>query len=243
MGRLTFSFRLIASCMFFLIWVSLANSAPRNDVNIVIAMDCSWSVNSSEYTLQIAGIAAAFSDPEVLTAIRNGNHGQVGVVLTQWSTRNSQIISVPWTQILTPSDGMNFATKVIHSRRQTLDGGTSISGALLHARRLLKNEPVNSDRQIVDVISDGENNNGERVESVRDLLVAQGITINGLAILNEIHWLQHYLRNRVIGGLGSFVEEATDYDDFIHAFKRKLLREIKGELITQIGNNSVLNGG
>ncbi|PCH48263.1 MAG: hypothetical protein COC23_00270, partial [Hyphomicrobiales bacterium] len=208
MGWLILNCRLIASCLFLFLWGNSANSAQRNDVNIVIAMDCSWSVNSSEYKLQIAGIAAAFSDPEILLAIRNGNFGQIGVTLTQWSTRQSQIISVPWTQIASPSDGISFASKVIRARRQTLEGGTSISGALIHAKRLLENEPVRAERQIVDVISDGENNNGERIESVRDLLIIQGITINGLAIENEIHWLHYYLRNRVIGGFGSFVEKA-----------------------------------
>jgi len=155
----------------------------------------------------------------------------------------NQTISVPWTQISSPSDGINFASKVIRARRQTLEGGTSISGALIHAKRLLENEPVRAERQIVDVISDGENNNGERIESVRDLLIIQGITINGLAIENEIHWLHYYLRNRVIGGFGSFVEKAADYGDFIHAFKRKLLREIKGDLITQYDRNAGTGGG
>jgi len=90
MSWLIFNCRLIASCLFLFLWGNSANSAQRNDVNIVIAMDCSWSVNSNEYRLQIAGIAAAFSDPEVLTAIRNGNYGRIGVILTQWSTRQSQ---------------------------------------------------------------------------------------------------------------------------------------------------------
>ena len=91
---------------------------------------------------------------------------------------------------------------------------------------------MRADRRVIDVIADGENNDGNRVEDRRDAVVREGTTINALAVINEVSYLHHYLRNRVIGGPGAFVERAKDYFDFERAFKKKLLREIKGNLVT-----------
>ena len=204
----------------------------RTDLNLVIAVDCSYSVSSGEFNLQAGGIASAFSDPQVIAAIQQGRRGRIGVTIIQWSTADQQIVALPWTLVSSLNDAIALATRASRMQRLTLEGGTSISGALLKGQVLLQNAPFRPDREVIDVIADGENNNGRRIERVRDELVAQGVTVNALAVHNEVAYLPYYMQNRVIGGLGSFVEIAALYEDFSRAFLRKLLKEIRGPRLT-----------
>ena len=224
----------IFPALIFLLLLQTASLAQSNraDLNLVIAMDCSWSVNGSEYALQAGGVAAAFSDPEVVQAITDGYHGRISVLVVHWSTSGTQKVAIPWTTISSASDAIRFANKAARMGRQTVNGGTSISGALQFSQLSFKTAPLRADRRVIDVIADGENNDGNRVESMRDAVVREGTTINALAVVNEVSYLHYYLRNRVIGGPGAFVERAADYFDFKRAFKKKLLREIKGNLVT-----------
>jgi len=222
----------ITICLILSLSPSGAQTPQRNDVNIVIAIDCSYSVNPAEFNLQIGGIAKALTDPEIISAISE--------VVTHWSTFEKQEISIPWTRISNLQDALRAATRVAISKRLTLEGGTSISGALRHGQVALETAPIAADRHVINLIADGENNNGERVEGVRDWTIANGTTVNAVAILNERHWLHYYLRNRVIGGAGAFVEQAADYVDFAQAFRKKLLREINGDLITMSPDQTVV---
>src|SRR3546814_2614986 len=63
---------------------------------------------------------------------------------------------------------------------------------------------------------------------LRDLAVLQGVTVNGLAILNEDSSVATYYRNNVIGGQGAFVITANDYESFAQAILEKLIKEIGG---------------
>ncbi len=223
-------------CILVLLWLvphHAVAQTKRSDLNLVIAMDCSWSVNSGEYALQAGGIAATFSDPEILETIRAGFRGRISVMIVHWSTWGTQRIAVPWHVIETRADAIDYARKAALMERQTVQGGTSISGALRFSQNAFKTVPLFGDRQVIDVIADGENNDGNRVENIRDQIIGLGTTINALAVMNEVSYLHHYLRNRVIGGAGAFVEKALNYRDFQRAFKKKLLREIKGELLTR----------
>ena len=211
-----------------------AQQFTRSDLNLVIAMDCSWSVNSGEYALQAGGVAAAFSDPEIIKAIQANIRRNISVLVVHWSTAGNQKIAIPWTIISTTSDAIGFAGKVASMERLTANGGTSIAGALRFGQNAFRRAPLPADRYVIDVIADGENNNGDRIEGVRDQVIGRGTTINALAVVNEVSYLHFYLRNRVIGGPGAFVERAQDYVDFKRAFKKKLLREIKGDLITEV---------
>ncbi len=206
-----------------------AQANNRADLNLVIAMDCSWSVNSAEFALQAGGVAAAFSDPAVVSAIMANPRGRISVMVIHWSTSGTQRVALPWTAITNASDALRFAAMAASMQRQTAKGGTSIAGALKFSQNAFPAAPYPADRYVIDVIADGENNNGDRIEFVRDAIVRQGTTINALAVVNEVGYLHHYLRNRVIGGQGAFVEKALNYSDFKRAFRKKLLREIKGD--------------
>ncbi len=205
-----------------------AQQASNVDINLVLAIDCSYSVNVQEYALQMAGMAAAFIDPTIIKAIESGLHGAIGVTIVQWSHRYSQVVVVPWMKISNAREALDLATLIARTQRQTSKGATSISGLLKFSQVLLGTSPYKASRNVIDVVADGENNDGERVERVRDRLNANGITINGLAIQNEVSYLYYYMRNRVIGGEFAFVEQTANYRDFGRAIHRKLLREIQG---------------
>ena len=125
-----------------------------------------------------------------------------------------------------------LARLVENQPRYLAEGGTSITGLMRYAAGVLSTAPVTAERLVLDISSDGRNNKGGRPHVVRDQLVHFGITINGLTILNEFPTLNRYFEKFIIGGFGSFVIVANDYDDFRRAIFQKLLREIIGPRLT-----------
>lgn len=210
---------------------TLAQDAQA-DLALVLAIDCSYSVDTAEFDLQVRGTARAFLDPEVLQAIANGPNGRIMVSVVQWSSDESQVLSVPWMSVSNAAEAFALAARIQAQQRQTADGATSISGAINASVEALTRLPVRAARHVIDISGDGTNNRGERVDDIRDRTVAAGITINGLVILTEVHWLHHYFRNHVIGGPGAFVEIANDYSVYAEAIRKKILREIRGNWVS-----------
>lgn len=204
-----------------------SNAGRPVDLALVLAVDCSYSVSADEFAKQMIGLAQAFRSPELVAAIQSGPHGAISVALVQWSSSGGQIAAVPWTLLDGPAAARVLADRIETTPRLTREGGTSISHALEFSAALFGSNPFTGDRRVIDVSGDGRNNNGIKLRPVRDRIVAGGVTINGLVILNEDPTLDTYYESDVIGGAGSFVERAEDYDDYLRAIRRKLLREIE----------------
>ena len=215
-----------------LVLLNFAEARQRVDLNLVLAIDCSYSVNSIEFDLQIHGTAKAFTDPQIIQAITQGSKGKIAVTVIQWSGEHSQVVTIPWTVISDTADAYRLAIAIKSQTRQTTKGSTAMIAMLKQATNLLLTAPNFAERQVIDVAADGANNTGGQVDSTRDAIVRQGITINGLSILNEVKYLHYYFNNHVIGGRGSFVQIAKSYSDFGEAIKKKLLREITGDPIS-----------
>ena len=196
------------------------------DLQLILAIDCSYSVDAREYNLQIGAIGDAFHQPEITTAIGQGPTGKIAITIVQWSYDGSQIDALPWT-LVDEQSAPSVGNRIAALPRMTLEGATSMSAAVDYARGLFNRSPYQSARRTIDLSADGRNNNGPYMPDARDRATAAGITINGLAILLEDRTLDVYFKRDVIGGPGSFVEKAVDYDDFRRAMHRKLLREIK----------------
>jgi hypothetical protein len=201
------------------------------DLALVLAIDCSFSVDAREFALQMEGLGRAFMTSEVKEAIAQGVHRRIAVAAVQWSDDRNQNTIVPWTVISTGADADALGLRLLSMPRALSEGGTSISTALLYSATLLQSAP-SAERLVIDVSADGRNNSGPQVAEVRDRLVAAGITINGLTILNEWPTLDSYFENNVAGGPGHFVVPAADYNAYGEAILRKLLREIAGPGIT-----------
>lgn len=196
------------------------------DLNLVIAVDCSYSVDAAEFDLQRQGIADAFRDPEILKAIQDGPNGRIAVTVVQWSSAASQVVAVPWVLVSDAVSANTLAAAVSGMPRATAEGGTSISAAIMAGVSTLQESPYPSLRNVIDIQADGTNNNGPPVTEARDRALSFGIVINGLTILNEVPFLHFYFQNHVVGGTGSFVEIANDYSAYGRAIKLKLLKEI-----------------
>lgn len=203
------------------------------DLELVLAVDASSSVAGWEFDLQMKGIAAAFRDPDVQGAIRASGDSGIAVSLVQWSGRDLQVQVVDWSLLRSVEDAEAFAGAVDMSERAVPNGSTAIGNALQYSGELLATNAFAGTRRVIDVSGDGRNNQGIHVFQVRDRLVEQGVTVNGLAILNEDLGVDHFYINHVIGGTGAFLITATDFDDFSRAIRQKLIREISGPAIAE----------
>ena len=201
------------------------------DLALVLAIDCSFSVDSHEFAVQMRGLGQAFMNEAVKKAIAQGARQRIAVTAVQWSDDRNQRIVLPWTIVSGGADADELGRIFIHTQRQLAEGGTSLSTALTFSAALFATAP-SAERMAIDVSTDGRNNSGPPVAPVRDRVVAQGITINGLTILNEWPTLNTYFEGNVAGGPGHFVIPANDYDAYGEAILRKLVREITGPGIT-----------
>ena len=218
-----------ASLFAFLFAFALPASATaqqRADLQLVLAVDTSGSVDARRFELQKQGYVAAFRNPRVLLAIQSGATQSIAVTMTQWTGPALQAQVLPWTLLKDEGSVKRFAAAVDDTPRQLFFGGTSISGAIDHARSLLPESPFKAERQVIDVSGDGSNNRGRRVNDARDEAAAAGITINGLPITVLEPDLEKYYRDNVIGGPGAFVIAADNYEMFADAILRKLIAEI-----------------
>jgi hypothetical protein len=213
-------------------WAALALVRPTLaqqpvDLELLLAVDASGSVDAGEFELQRRGLAEAFRDPDVIAALAAYAPAGVAVGLMQWSGRRQQVMVVDWTPVRDAPSAWAFSAAIAGAGRAIL-GETAIADALGFAIDQLERNRFVGARRVIDLSGDGANNAGGAPDALRDAAVALGITVNGLAILNEAPVLDFYYAQHVIGGPGAFILAAKDYQDFTQAIRRKLLREIEG---------------
>lgn len=202
------------------------------DLELVLAVDVSRSMDLDELDVQREGYVAAFRHPEVLEAIRSGPLGRIAVTYVEWAGPLSQATVVPWTVIDGEESALAFASRLAATARGRYMW-TSISASLMYAAAAFDNE-FTSERKVIDVSGDGPNNRGAPIEPVRESVIASGITINGLPLVLKRHgpWsiadLDVYYEDCVIGGPGAFLLPVYDMSQFALAVRRKLLLEIAG---------------
>jgi Mg-chelatase subunit ChlD len=201
-------------------------ATARVDINLVLAVDASGSVDDDRFELQKQGYAKAFLSPRVLNAIRNGNEGAISISMVQWTGPTLHVIMVPWMVVRDQRSAQLAATAIAAAPRQIFGGGTSLSGAIDFAVTMLTASPYRAERRVIDISGDGSNNLGRPAEQARDEAVKMGIRINGLPILAVEPDLDMYFRESVIGGPGAFIIPVKDYNAFGDAIMRKLVQEI-----------------
>jgi len=212
-----------------------ARAEVRVDLELVLAVDASRSIDAFEYRLQRMGYAKALTHPAVVGAITSGPLRRIAVSYVEWSGAVQQATLVGWTIVDGKASAAAFARKLTAAPRRFL-GGTSISGAIGYSYLMFKGNGIQGARQVIDISGDGANNRGVPVVEARDMAVRAGITINGLAILNDRPsrppWPEepvdiHY-KTKVIGGPGAFMLVVKGFDAFAVAIRNKLIREIAG---------------
>jgi hypothetical protein len=213
------------------------------DIALVLAADVSRSITSDEFQLQRQGYAGAIASPEVVKAIQAGTHGAIALTFLEWSGDNEQQIVVDWQIVHDPASAKAFTDALLAAPR-AFYGRTAIGAALDFAMARLKASGVNAERQVIDVSGDGTNNAGPPLEDARTAALGAGVTINGLAIINESGetlygggfsghtappgGLPNWYHDNVTGGPGSFLLVVNNFEDFGDAMTKKLLNEIAG---------------
>jgi hypothetical protein len=213
------------------------------DLELVLAVDISRSMDEEEHALQRDGYVTAFRHKDVINALMSGPRGKIAVTYMEWANQARQVI--PWTIIDSAKAANDFADKLaaepIYGERRT-----SISTALYEAERLIRENGISSSRQVIDVSGDGANNSGGPVEEARDFVLGKRININGLPILLhsdgrggfnggnspwsmvDIPNLDRYYKHCVIGGEGAFIAPVFDLKQLAATIQKKLVLEIAG---------------
>jgi hypothetical protein len=211
-------------------------STPTVDIELVIAVDVSYSMDLDELAVQREGYAAAIVSREFLQALRNGPNAKISVTYFEWSASSDQKIIIPWRLIDGPETADAVANEIMKTpvRRGSR---TSISGAILFAMPLFDEDPYRGLRRVIDISGDGPNNSGPPITPVREEALQKGIVINGLPIMvkepsystMDIDNLDWYYEDCVVGGPGSFVVPIKDRGTFKEAIRTKLLLEVVGK--------------
>ena len=204
------------------------------DVELILAVDVSRSVDPEEQELQFSGYEAAFRDRRLIEGIMGGPVGAIACQMFTWSDWHIQTIVVPWTRLDSDASANGFADAIAAAPRRTWLY-TSISGAMDFAARQF-GQGFEGTRKVVDISGDGVNNSGRPVAEAREEALAQGIVLNGLAVLDRqpspfaqtsgLPPLDTYYREEVIGGPGAFLVVAEGFPAFEAAVRRKIIREI-----------------
>ncbi|MCG6858320.1 MAG: DUF1194 domain-containing protein [Salaquimonas sp.] len=209
-----------------------AQAQEMVDLELVLAVDVSRSMDYQEQLLQRDGYIAAFRSDEVIAAILGGGLGRIVVTYMEWAGDRTTRVIVPWSLIDSRESANAFASRLEEVKPERLSR-TSISNALEHSQGLFGTSSWKGVRRVVDVSGDGPNNSGMPVEAMRDQLVNNGITINGLPLMIRtstfgfgIENLDEYYTDCVIGGTGAFVIPVYDWESFPRAVRRKMVLEI-----------------
>ncbi len=209
--------------------------ASEVDVELVLAVDISQSMDTEEQEVQRAGYVAALTSDEVLEAVKYGAIGRIAVTYIEWGGIDEHFTVADWMVIEDQSSASAFANQIAEAPLRQVQR-TSISSALVKAVDLVQNNQFHGLRKVIDISGDGPNNQGGSVTQVRDKLLASGVTINGLPLMMKANgnaWqamlnLDHYYEDCVIGGPGSFAIPVRSKEGFEDAIRMKLIMEIAG---------------
>ena len=224
-----------------LVMLLLLSAAPAKaedvDVALVLVSDVSRSIDDTEFTLEKDGYASALTSQKVLEAIQGGPAGKIAIAYVEFASSFEVRTVLDWTVIKDRPSAQAFVARLAAAPR-SFWGRTAISAGVDQAVQLLAESGFGATRHVIDVCGDGTNNAGREIADARDDAVKAGITINGLAIINDhpVSWtfahvqppggLANYYRENVTGGPGSFVLEVHDFASFGEAMTRKLVDEI-----------------
>ena len=193
----------------------------------MLAVDISGSVSSSEFRIQMEGLAAALEDGAVADALVSG---QSEVALMQWSGFNRQMVAQNWTTMRTHDDVALLAAQIRSMERIWPDFSTAIGEAMALSIDYFEIVPE-CKRRVMDISGDGPNNEGREPRSMWPALEAAEITVNALVIEESVPNLTAYFEANVITGPGAFAVTANTFDEYPEQIRRKLYRELTTPIV------------
>jgi hypothetical protein len=226
----TFQVLVRFACVLVVLAVALAPAPVRAteevDLQLILMVDASGSVDEREFALQRLGYARAFKNPRIVNAIRSGALGRIAVAYAEWTGPALQTVVIGWTLLDDEHSAHAFAAELERRPRALYSGGTAVGSAILYGAAAIEARPFAAARRVIDVSGDGAANRGPPAALARDQVVARGFTVNGLPILTDDPFLDRYYEADVIGGPGAFSIPAKDFETFAAAILAKLVREI-----------------
>ena len=209
----------------------IAAADQEVDVELVLAVDVSGSMDLEEAQVQRAGYVDALRHADFINAVRDGLTGRIAITYFEWAGTIRDSSHLPW-QIISGAEDANAFAAQLEARPIATRRGTSISSAIVYGAKLFDANGYSGMRRVIDISGDGPNNFGAPVTPARDAATALGIIINGLAIMIRpsaaFGSLDDYYSNCVIGGPGAFVLPVQEPEDFAIAIRRKLILEVSG---------------
>ena len=163
-----------------------ASAQTMVDLQLILAVDASGSVNTDRFELQRKGYVAAFRDKQVLDAVRGSGHQSIAVAMFQWTGPALQAQIVPWTLVKDQASAETVASLMATTPRRLFGGGTSISGAIDYSMKWFPQSPFKAEHRVIDISGDGSNNAGRSVTRARDEAVTAGVVINGLPVMDDM---------------------------------------------------------
>ncbi len=204
------------------------------DLELVLLVDASRSIDDGELRFQREGYAVALTHPDVLDAISHGFLQRIAVVFVEWADETAQEVVVPWTVVDGEDSARRFAKAMLAAPRQAY-GPNAIGPALAAGHALIEGNDIDGTRRVIDFSGDSSwAGGGIPVALARRAALDAGIVINGLAILCRAcdsgrpvdYDLDGAFAATIIGGPGSFVVTADGGASFAEAVRRKLILEI-----------------
>lgn len=213
-------------------------SATAVGLELMLLVDVSGSVSTTEYNLQKTGYVQAFQSAAVQNAILGSQRGKIAVTYIEWSSRNQQSTRVGWTLIDSVESANAFAS-ALNGVTRAFSDSTALQDAIGKSYRLFGDEVVGGEangfeslRQVIDVSGDGPDNDSStyaRAGGGRDAALLDGVdVINGLPIGTDGGVVNEY--NLYVKSANGFIEPADSFSDFAAAIERKLVREITTEV-------------
>jgi len=202
------------------------------DANIVTGLDLSGSIEAREVQLQVDGIAMAIRSPKIIAAIRRGNYGRIGFAVFVWADSDYPVL-VSW-RLISSAEDATAASEEIAGRLHAIIGSdvtvklgalTDLSGAIDFGGRMLRTAPFATTHRILNIVGNGVDNVGDGPRPARDRLVAEGATINGVALGHD-RAIYEYYRREVMGGPTAFVLAANDPEMLVDVLERKFVDEL-----------------
>ena len=236
------------------------DEAAAFDALLVLATDVSGSITEEKYEIQRKGITTALINPRVIEAILNGRHKKVVIAYVEWEGLHAQKVQVPWTTITSLDDAIVFANQISKVERLNFiskadrqlyrneislvhSDNTSIYGAITFCQNLIQRADFSADLKILDISSDGENNEGPEPDLARDMAIAGGISINGLVIIgDDFPELETYFQAHVVGGNSSFTMHIEGIEGVAAGLSAKLIKEIASRTIGPVIHSASFDG-
>ncbi|WP_082733725.1 DUF1194 domain-containing protein [Polycladidibacter hongkongensis] len=205
------------------------------DVELILAVDISQSMDPDEQRIQREGYVAALTSDAFIDTIEFGPSGRIAAMYYEWGGENEQFIVADWQIISDRASAIEFANRIAESPLRKVQR-TSLSASIDFARAQFQSNSYKGLRQVLDVSGDGPNNQGRKVVDARDEAVSAGVIINGLPLMlkdQNLAWqsilkLDDYYNDCVIGGAGSFAIPVRDKNSFKDAIQIKLIMEVAG---------------